>query len=42
MILRLAKKQDLLKYAGILSKERGEELEEAIKDSRKSSQKRYT
>lgn len=41
VILKLGKKQDLLKFAGLFSKKRGKELKESISGSRKRSRDRY-
>jgi len=40
VILKLGKKQDLLKYAGIISEKRGEELKRSISESRKKFRNR--
>lgn len=41
VILKLGKKQDLLKFAGFLSDKRAKELKESISESRKRSRDRY-
>ena len=41
VILKLSKKQNLLKYSGIISEKRGEELRSSIEYSRKKSRERY-
>lgn len=41
VILRLAKKQNLSKYAGTLSEKRAEEIRETISEQRENSRKRY-
>lgn len=41
VIMKLGKKQDLLKYAGIITEKRGEELKRTIIESRKRFRERY-
>lgn len=41
VILKLSKKQDLLKYSGILTDDRAKELKESVAELRKRSRKRY-
>jgi predicted CopG family antitoxin len=41
VILKLGKKQDLLRFAGFFSEKRAKELKESISDSRKRSRDRY-
>ena len=41
VILKLAKKQDLLEHAGILSEERGNELQDHVERLRDRSKQRY-
>lgn len=42
VIVKLSKKQDILRYAGILSKERGEQIKRSINESRMKSRQRYS
>ena len=41
VIARLGKKQDLTKYAGILSKKSAQDLRESVMESRATLKKRY-
>lgn len=41
VILKLSKKQDLLKYSGILTDDRAKELKESVAELRKRSRKKY-
>lgn len=41
VIMKLAKKQDVLKYAGIFSDKRAKEIKNSISNIRKESNERY-